>query len=42
MSHGEAGILLEQAGVDPMRRAETLTLPEWAAISRIVGAAQDT
>ncbi len=40
MTHAEAGALLEQAGVDPMRRAETLTLPEWGAISRVVGAAQ--
>lgn len=40
MSHAEAGALLEQAGVDPMRRAETLTLPEWAAISRVIGVAQ--
>ncbi len=36
MSHAEAGALLQQAGVDPMRRAETLSLPEWAAISRVV------
>ncbi|MBC7810404.1 MAG: 16S rRNA (adenine(1518)-N(6)/adenine(1519)-N(6))-dimethyltransferase RsmA [Burkholderiales bacterium] len=26
--------LLEQAGIDPRRRAETLTLQEWAALSR--------
>ena len=27
---------LRQAGIDPMRRAETLTLEEWAALSRAV------
>ncbi len=28
----EAGNLCTQVGIDPMRRAETLTLPEWAAL----------
>ncbi|MFN8375873.1 MAG: 16S rRNA (adenine(1518)-N(6)/adenine(1519)-N(6))-dimethyltransferase RsmA [Anaerolineae bacterium] len=37
MSHEEAGALLEQAGIDPRRRAETLTLEEWAALTRIIG-----
>lgn len=31
-----AGNLLEQAGIDPRRRAETLTLEEWAALTRVV------
>jgi 16S rRNA (adenine1518-N6/adenine1519-N6)-dimethyltransferase len=31
-----AGSLLEQAGIDPRRRAETLTLEEWAALTRVV------
>ncbi len=31
-----AGNLLEQAGIDPRRRAETLTLEEWAALTRAV------
>ncbi len=30
----EAARLLEQAGIDPMRRAETLSLPEWGALVR--------
>ena len=30
----EAGGLLEQAGIDPTRRAETLSLEEWAALTR--------
>jgi 16S rRNA (adenine1518-N6/adenine1519-N6)-dimethyltransferase len=34
MKSKQAGILLEAAGVDPKRRAETLTLAEWAAITR--------
>ena len=29
LSPSEAGQLLEQAGIDPMRRAETLSLEEW-------------
>lgn len=29
---------LRNAGVDPMRRAETLTLPEWAAVARNIAA----
>ena len=31
-----AGILLEEAEIDPKRRAETLTLEEWAMLTRIV------
>jgi 16S rRNA (adenine1518-N6/adenine1519-N6)-dimethyltransferase len=34
ISTDEAATLIERAGVDPRRRAETLTLPEWAAIAR--------
>ncbi len=33
ISNGEASDLLSAAGIDPMRRAETLTLEEWAAIT---------
>lgn len=33
-SHGGASIVLCQAGVDLQRRAETLTLNEWASITR--------
>jgi 16S rRNA (adenine1518-N6/adenine1519-N6)-dimethyltransferase len=36
LSHAQAGELLEEAGVDPTRRAETLALDEWAAITRVV------
>jgi 16S rRNA (adenine1518-N6/adenine1519-N6)-dimethyltransferase len=32
-----AGALIERAGVDPRRRAETLTLDEWAALARAWG-----
>jgi len=31
-----AGEMLEQAGIDPTRRAETLSLEEWAALTRTV------
>jgi 16S rRNA (adenine1518-N6/adenine1519-N6)-dimethyltransferase len=31
-----AGQLLEQSGIDPRRRAETLNLEEWAALARVV------
>jgi 16S rRNA (adenine1518-N6/adenine1519-N6)-dimethyltransferase len=31
---GGPGALLEAAGVDPRRRAEALTLPEWAALTK--------
>jgi 16S rRNA (adenine1518-N6/adenine1519-N6)-dimethyltransferase len=31
---GEAEVLLMSAGIDPKRRAETLTLEEWAALTR--------
>jgi 16S rRNA (adenine1518-N6/adenine1519-N6)-dimethyltransferase len=40
ISQAAATDLLVRAGVDPMRRAETLTLEEWAAITRLF-AAQD-
>jgi 16S rRNA (adenine1518-N6/adenine1519-N6)-dimethyltransferase len=36
---GGAGPLLEAAGVEPSRRAETLTLAEWEAITLALGAA---
>jgi 16S rRNA (adenine1518-N6/adenine1519-N6)-dimethyltransferase len=38
LSHAEAAALLVEAGIDPVRRAETLTLEEWAAITRVVAA----
>lgn len=40
ISHAAAADLLKRAGIDPMRRAETLSLEEWAAITRLF-AAQD-
>jgi len=36
ISHPRAGVLLESAGIDPTRRAETVTLAEWAALSWVV------
>lgn len=33
LEHAQADALLAAAGIDPQRRAETLTLPEWAAIA---------
>lgn len=33
-THATMATLMETAGVDPRRRAETLSLPEWAAITR--------
>jgi 16S rRNA (adenine1518-N6/adenine1519-N6)-dimethyltransferase len=33
----EVDALLGQAGVSPQRRAETLTLDEWAAVARAAG-----
>jgi len=38
ITHNDAAALLTQADVDPTRRAETLTLAEWAAVSRLVAA----
>ncbi len=40
LSHADAAKILEEAGVDPSRRAETLTLEEWARITRVVTAQQ--
>ena len=40
LSATDAGNLLEKSAIDPMRRAETLTLDEWAALSRSVHGAQ--
>lgn len=34
LSNDQAVGLLEQAGIDPRRRAETLSLDEWAAVTR--------
>jgi len=36
ISHIEASELLDQAHIDPTRRAETLNLSEWAALTRTV------
>lgn len=36
LSHPEAAELIVEAGIDPSRRAETLTLEEWAAITNVV------
>ncbi len=33
LEHTQADTLLASAGIDPQRRAETLTLPEWAAVA---------
>lgn len=38
LPHQQAAELLEQAGIDPRRRAETLSLAEWAALTRVVAA----
>lgn len=34
LSHADAAIMLELASIDPKRRAETLSLQEWAALAR--------
>ena len=39
-SHAAAAKILEDAGVDPSRRAETLALEEWAGITRVIAAQQ--
>lgn len=36
LTHQDAAALITAAGIDPMRRAETLTLEEWAALTRQV------
>jgi 16S rRNA (adenine1518-N6/adenine1519-N6)-dimethyltransferase len=36
LNNVEAGEILDVAGIDPTRRAETLRLEEWAAITRVV------
>lgn len=36
LSNKDAGQLIERAGIDPQRRAETLTLDEWASLARAV------
>ncbi len=40
LSHSAAAKILEDAGVDPSRRAETLMLDEWAAITRVAAVQQ--
>ncbi|MDX2162907.1 MAG: 16S rRNA (adenine(1518)-N(6)/adenine(1519)-N(6))-dimethyltransferase RsmA [bacterium] len=34
IGHDFAGMVITEAGIDPRRRAETLTLEEWAALTR--------
>jgi 16S rRNA (adenine1518-N6/adenine1519-N6)-dimethyltransferase len=34
LTNPQVDALLAQAGIDPQRRAETLSLPEWAAVAR--------
>lgn len=38
ISHLEAAAIIDAAGIDPTRRAETLDLAEWAALTRTVSA----
>jgi 16S rRNA (adenine1518-N6/adenine1519-N6)-dimethyltransferase len=33
LEHAQADALLAAAGIDPQRRAETMTLSEWAAVA---------
>src|SRR5439155_26952956 len=40
LSHAAAAKILEEAGVEPSRRAETLTLEEWARVTRVVAEQQ--
>ncbi len=42
INHAEASAILQKAGIDPARRAETLTLDEWAAITRVFAAQTET
>lgn len=42
LSAGAASALLESAGIDPRRRAETLSLEEWAGLTRAFVASQGT
>lgn len=39
-SGGGAGVMLETAGVEPSRRAETLTLEEWVAVAHAIESAR--
>jgi len=41
LSPAEAGQLLEQAGLDPMRRAETLSLEEWKRLTETYSVKSD-
>lgn len=38
----DAALLITQAGIDPQRRPETLTLQEWAALARVYAATVKT
>jgi 16S rRNA (adenine1518-N6/adenine1519-N6)-dimethyltransferase len=40
LPHGEAPALLEDAGIDPMRRPATLSVAEWQRLSRVYAAAK--
>lgn len=39
ISHTSARVMIESSGIDPTRRAETLTLEEWAALARVAAGA---
>jgi 16S rRNA (adenine1518-N6/adenine1519-N6)-dimethyltransferase len=41
LSKASVGALLDEAGVDARRRAETLSLEEWSGVAAALGAAQD-
>ena len=41
LSKASVGALLDEAGVDARRRAETLSLEEWSGVTAALGAAQD-
>jgi 16S rRNA (adenine1518-N6/adenine1519-N6)-dimethyltransferase len=36
-SPGEVAVKLQEAGVDPRRRAQTLSLEEWARVTCVLG-----
>ncbi|MCC7207626.1 MAG: 16S rRNA (adenine(1518)-N(6)/adenine(1519)-N(6))-dimethyltransferase RsmA [Anaerolineae bacterium] len=40
ITHAASAALLHEAGIEPSRRAETLTLEEWAALSRVYSASR--
>jgi 16S rRNA (adenine1518-N6/adenine1519-N6)-dimethyltransferase len=42
MTTNDAGLLLEKSGIDPMRRAETLSIGEWSVLTRQYAPAKTT